>query len=134
MEKENTKITIGLVGLPSAGKSSIINSLVGKRIAQSGVSRTTLEPKLYENLVSDDNIKFNIGSVETLDKDCIYSLQSLGFHYGNLSGGHYTALCDMKDETFNFYNDNDIKTFKKADVYLELKENNTAYLIVYELS
>ena len=86
------------------------------------------------NIYINDNIKFNIGSVETLDKDCIYSLQSLGFHYGNLSGGHYTALCDMKDETFNFYNDNDIKTFKKADVYLELKENNTAYLIVYELS
>ncbi len=86
------------------------------------------------NIYINDNIKFNSGSVETLDKDCIYSLQSLGFHYGNLSGGHYTALCNMNDETFNFYNDNDIKTFKKADVYLELKENNTAYLIVYELS
>ena len=53
-------LTIGLVGLPSAGKSSIINSLTGKRVAQSGVSRTTLEPKLYETLLSDDNINFNI--------------------------------------------------------------------------
>lgn len=51
---------IALVGLPSAGKSSIINSLVGKRIAQSGVSRTTIDAKLYDNLNSDDNINYKI--------------------------------------------------------------------------
>ena len=80
----------------------------------------------------NDNINFNVGSVETLDRDCKYNLQSLGFHYGNLMGGHYTALCNMKDNTFNYYNDNHIKTFKIEDVYLELKKNNSAYLIVYE--
>ena len=51
---------IALVGLPSAGKSSIINSLVGKRIAQSGVSRTTIDVKLYDNLNCDDNINYKI--------------------------------------------------------------------------
>ena len=52
---------IALVGLPSSGKSSIINSLVGKRVVQSGVSRTTITAKLFDdNLVSDDNIKYKI--------------------------------------------------------------------------
>lgn len=67
------KVNIGLVGLPSAGKSSIINSLLGKRLAQSGVSRTTLEAKLYEKLQSDDNVNFNIydlpGIADIEDKD-----------------------------------------------------------------
>lgn len=67
------KVTIGLVGLPSAGKSSIINSLLGKRLAQSGVSRTTLESKLYEKMQSDDNVNFNIydlpGIADIEDKD-----------------------------------------------------------------
>lgn len=53
-------MNIALVGLPSAGKSSIINSLIGRRIAQSGVSRTTTESKLYENLISDDKINYKI--------------------------------------------------------------------------
>lgn len=51
---------IALVGLPSSGKSSIINSLIGKRMAQSGVSRTTTKPTLYTGLVSDDSIQFDI--------------------------------------------------------------------------
>lgn len=67
------KVNIGLVGLPSAGKSSVINSLLGKRLAQSGVSRTTLEAKLYEKLQSDDNVNFNIydlpGIADIEDKD-----------------------------------------------------------------
>jgi small GTP-binding protein len=67
------KVNIGLVGLPSAGKSSIINSLIGKRLAQSGVSRTTLEAKFYDKLQSDDNINFNIydlpGIADIEDKD-----------------------------------------------------------------
>lgn len=44
-------MNITLVGLPSAGKSSIINSLLGKRVAQSGVSRTTTKETLYEILI-----------------------------------------------------------------------------------
>lgn len=67
------KVNIGLVGLPSAGKSSIINSLIGKRLAQSGVSRTTLKPALFEKLQSDDKINFNIydlpGIADIEDKD-----------------------------------------------------------------
>ena len=69
----NSVITIALVGLPSSGKSSIINSLVGKRVAQSGIARTTLEAKLYEGLKTDDDITFNLydlpGIADIEDKD-----------------------------------------------------------------
>ena len=35
---------IALAGLPSSGKSTIINSLVSKRLLQSGLARTTTQP------------------------------------------------------------------------------------------
>ena len=35
------KLLVGVAGLPSAGKSSMINSLVGKRILHTGICRTT---------------------------------------------------------------------------------------------
>ena len=35
--------TICLIGLPSSGKSTLVNALVGKRILQSGLSRTTTQ-------------------------------------------------------------------------------------------
>jgi len=66
-------LNIALVGLPSSGKSSIINSLIGKRVAQSGICRTTLSATLYENLESDDNVRYNIydlpGIADIEDKD-----------------------------------------------------------------
>lgn len=63
------------VGMPSAGKSTIINSLIGKRVLQTGVCRTTTEPyfiglsnvfdfdqKSYYkcDLKSDDNVSMSI--------------------------------------------------------------------------
>ena len=69
--------TIGLIGLVSTGKSTIINSLIGKRLLQSGVLQTTTHVSLIGHnkifdildehfyledvkLVSDDGYKFNI--------------------------------------------------------------------------
>lgn len=64
---------IGFVGLPSAGKSSMINSLVGKRCLKTGTCRTTTEMCFIGNkntlecenfikkkLVSDDGIEYSI--------------------------------------------------------------------------
>jgi ubiquitin carboxyl-terminal hydrolase 8 len=77
-------------------------------------------------------LNFNIGSIETALTNQIYNLQGLGLHYGNLMGGHYTALCDYEDYYY-LYNDNIVKKYNKEDVYEELKKNNSAYLIIYEL-
>ena len=49
------------VGLPSSGKSSIINSLCFKRLLQSGVCRTTTEyKKLDIDIFDDSNNKFKV--------------------------------------------------------------------------
>lgn len=45
---------IAFVGLPSSGKSSIINSLAFKRILQSGMCRTTTEVKILDEDIEDD--------------------------------------------------------------------------------
>lgn len=70
-----TKVfNICLCGNVSAGKTTLCNSLIGKRISETGINRTTLKPKYYgresifsENvdfykceLISDDNIKYNL--------------------------------------------------------------------------
>jgi GTPase SAR1 family protein len=36
-------LTLGFAGLPSAGKSTMINALAGKRVLESGICRTTTE-------------------------------------------------------------------------------------------
>ena len=64
-------ITVGFAGLPSAGKSTMVNALAGKRVLESAVCRTTTEvcivgatntvgaPTWVETkLVSDDGVEF----------------------------------------------------------------------------
>jgi len=52
---------IGLIGYHNAGKSSIINALVGKRVASTDTNtKKATDYKEYKNLVSDDQIKYNI--------------------------------------------------------------------------
>jgi ribosome biogenesis GTPase A len=64
-----TPLVVGFIGLPSAGKSSIINSLVGKRILHSGVCRTTTEVHLIgeENGFGFPKDRFHEHSVKTDD-------------------------------------------------------------------
>lgn len=51
---------VAFCGLPSSGKSTLVNSLIGKRILPSGVCRTTKEPILLNNhpIIDDDACKF----------------------------------------------------------------------------
>jgi len=64
-------LTVGFVGLPSAGKSTFINALAGRRVLQSGVRRATTEACLVgrtnavcsprwipTELKSDDDVEF----------------------------------------------------------------------------
>ena len=56
-----TDFVVAFVGLPSSGKSSIINSLIFKRLLQSGVCRTTTEAKqIQEDIYDDNDNKFKV--------------------------------------------------------------------------
>ena len=108
---------IALVGLPSAGKSSIINSLLGKRMAQSGVSRTTTEVKLYDNLISDDDIKYKIydlpGIADIEDKD------------NNFDTLIFDTICKcnmviwVSDIIKSFITNHEMKEFEKIQNYIK---------------
>jgi GTPase SAR1 family protein len=64
-------LVVGFIGLPSAGKSTMINALAGKRVLESGVCRTTTDvcvvgarnevgaaKWLQTELTSDDGVEF----------------------------------------------------------------------------
>ena len=55
-----TNYIVAFCGLPSSGKSTLINSLIGERLLQSGVCRTTTVPNELTNeiIADDDNNKF----------------------------------------------------------------------------
>lgn len=97
--------TICLAGLPSCGKSSIINSLYGKRILQSGICRTTINQALIENITSDDGAVFNI--IDT------------------------PGICDSEDKSGSF---NDIMQNEiiKADIIFWTTDCNTAFITSHE--
>lgn len=63
-----------------------------------------------------------------------YELQSMGLHFGNLLGGHYMALCNINNETFNLYNDDSVKVINKDDFIKNNLLNNSVYLIIYQLN
>lgn len=50
-----TQYIVAFIGLPSGGKSSIINSLLNKRVLQSGVCRTTTSEKILDEIITDDD-------------------------------------------------------------------------------
>lgn len=78
----------------------------------------------------NDNIIFNKGSILTLEHDCKFDLKAVGLHYGGLLGGHYTAICNIKEEEYYHYNDEQITIIKKNEVGDLINKN--AYFIVFE--
>lgn len=107
---------IALVGLPSAGKSSIINSLLGKRVAQSGICRTTLESKLYSDLESDDGIKYNIydlpGIADIEDKD--QKFDTMIFE----TIQNCNLVLWISDITKAFITNHELKEYKKIETHI----------------
>jgi len=90
-----------------------------------------INKKNNTNILINDTIIFNKGSIISNNEDYKYNLQGVGLHYGDLSCGHYTALCNMKNGLYNLYNDDKVNIIKKEELLPDFKSVN-AYLIVYE--
>jgi ubiquitin C-terminal hydrolase len=84
------------------------------------------------NIYINNVINFSEECIETAKINQIYNIQGLGLHSGNLLGGHYVALCNLT-ENYYLYNDNNVIKYNNDDIIEELKCNNSAYMIVYEL-
>mgnify|MGYP003850129693 FL=1 len=56
----NNDFKVAFIGLPSSGKSTIINSLIGKKLLESWICRTTTEYKLLDDIIDDNNNKFKV--------------------------------------------------------------------------
>ena len=113
-------LTLGFAGLPSAGKSTTINALAGKRVLESGVCRTTTEPCLVgatntvgaqkwvqTKLVSDDGVEF-----------CALDLP---------------GTCDAEDASGSF-NKVTLEWATMCDVVVWVTDARTAFSTTHELS
>lgn len=113
-------LTVGFVGLPSAGKSTLINALAGRRVLQSGVCRTTTEACLVgrnntvcsprwipAELKSDDDVEF-----------CALDLP---------------GVCDAEDKAASLGR-MAIEWAAKCDVLVWVTDASTAFLTAHEVA
>jgi len=100
--------TIAFIGLPSSGKSSIINSLIGKRILESGICRTTTEYNLLDHIIEDDdNNKFKVMDLP--------------------------GICDSEEHDVNF-NELTNKHILNANLIIWTSDINKAFITTHEVN
>ena len=100
--------TVAFIGLPSSGKSSIINSLIGKRILESGICRTTTEYNLLDNIIEDDN--------------------NNKFQVMDLPG-----ICDSEEHNVNF-NELTNKHIINANLIIWISDVNKVFITTYKVN
>ena len=99
-------LTLGFAGLPSAGKSTMVNALAGKRVLESGICRTTTEACL----VGATN---RIGAAQKWVRTKLESDDGVEFCALDLPG-----ICDSEDTSgsFNKLTNTKLVIYTGADV------------------
>ena len=116
-------VLIGLMGLPSAGKSSMVNALLGMRVRQSGVCRTTKD--IF--LVGTDARKKELGL--TPARHATHELTSDdGVPYDILD---FPGVADA-EETDNQFFDACVTWGLKCDVVCWVSDILTSFMTVHE--
>jgi ubiquitin C-terminal hydrolase len=86
--------------------------------------------KNNNEIIINNTLNFNKGSIMSENKDIVLNLESIGLHHGDIHGGHYTALCNMKNGNYHLFNDNNINIIKEEELFKDFKSNN-AYILLY---
>lgn len=116
-------VLIGLMGLPSAGKSSMVNALLGMRVRQSGVCRTTKD--IF--LVGTEARKKELGL--TAARHATHELTSDdGVPYDILD---FPGVADA-EETDNQFFDACVTWGLKCDVVCWVSDIRTSFMTVHE--
>ena len=116
-------VLVGLMGLPSAGKSSMVNALLGMRVRQSGVCRTTKD--IF--LIGTDARKKELGL--TPARHAKHDLASDdGVPYGILD---FPGVADA-EETNNQFFDACVTWGLKCDVVCWVSDIRTSFMTVHE--
>lgn len=91
-----------------------------------------INKKNNTEVIINEALNFNEGSLLSHKEPKNFILEALGLHYGDLGGGHYTALCNMNNGSFHFFNDDNINIMKTEDIFKHQLKSCNAYLILYK--
>ena len=101
---------VAFVGLPSSGKSSIINSLAFKRLLESGVCRTTTDKTELNNILIED------------DKGNKFKVIDL------------PGICDSEEQDDNNFNNLTKEAVLDANLVIWVSEINKAFITTHEVN
>ena len=128
----NSDYKVAFIGLPSSGKSTIINSLIGKRLLESGICRTTTEYKLLEEYIEDDNNnKFKV-----IDLPGICDSEESNTNFNELTNEHIkdaNLIIWTSDVNKAFITTHEVNEYNRIKEYIKNLNNDTGklyYLII----
>ena len=118
-----TTVLVGLMGLPSAGKSSMVNALLGMRVRQSGVCRTTKDVFLVGTEARNKELKLSslLHAKHELTSDD-------GVRYDILD---FPGVADAEETNSHFF-DACVTWGLKCDVICWVSDIRTSFMTVHE--
>ena len=92
-EIKSEKVNICLVGAYSAGKSTLINALIGEQILATGVKSETARPYIISASVNDADASIRFETEDTINKKLnqfyiVWNTQTKQFEFKNAVSGH----------------------------------------------